>query len=426
MGRVLQRVLLDKLPHPLVGSHAVIAGDLMFVGGLLPTDYRTGLADDAKGKSALPLVEDGLQSQSEYLVGAAETILASCGATFDGVLRIDQFITDRIAAAPYLRARRRAFPIPRRPASSLLHVPGLPLPAAKISADIVATAPGVSKEGIFTDKAPVNFKGAPHGAQAGPFIFVQGQIASDFVSLVAPEAQPPLFWYETRIERETDYVLKTLGTILEASGSSLADVVKATIYLTDLSDFAELERVWARHFSTAPPARTIVPVSSLGSQSCRVEISVIAVRRGTPREYIGQGNESSRAPLVESEAVRAGDFLFISGLIAGDFHKGLSRDAVVPMEAPYFSSAIERQVALSLKTAERICAAADIALDQLCWSQVFLTDMCDYYEFTRTWNAILGDKQPVVTAVQVKDAALCPGARVVVDLMAYAPRERVW
>src|SRR5262249_27483273 len=68
MGRVLQRHVLENLPRPLVGSHAVTAGDFVFVGGLLPTDYRTGLADGARAQSALPLVDDALQSQSEYVV----------------------------------------------------------------------------------------------------------------------------------------------------------------------------------------------------------------------------------------------------------------------------------------------------------------------------------------------------------------------
>jgi enamine deaminase RidA (YjgF/YER057c/UK114 family) len=425
MGRVLQRHVLEKLPGPLVGSHAVTAGDFVFIGGLLPTDYRTGLVDGARPRSALALVDDTLQSQSEYLVRTAETILAHCGATFDSIVRIDQFITDRTAAAPYLRARREQLSMPRRPASTMLEIPGLPVPAAKISADIIAAAAGVSKKGIFTDKAPVNFPGAPHGAQAGPFIFVQGQLATDFVAAVVPEAAPTPFPYETTIERETEYVIKTLGTILENSDSSLEDVVKANVYLTNLSDFAEFERVWGRYFSSAPPARTVIPVSGLVSPNCHVEINVVAVRHGEPREYFGCGDTSSRAPLIESEAVRAGDFLFFSGLIAGDFRRGLAPEAMVPPDAPYFYSAIERQVLFSLNTAKRICADAGTSLDQLCRSQIFLRGMRDYYDFTRAWNAILADKQPVVTTVQTPDAGLCPDARVVLDLTAYVPKEGV-
>jgi enamine deaminase RidA (YjgF/YER057c/UK114 family) len=420
MGNGLRRLMLEDLPKPPLGSHAVAAGDFIFVGGLLPTDFRTGLAEGARSRSDNPLVDDPARAQSEYVTSTAAAILAHCGSSFDSVVRIDQFITERAAAAPYLRARRQAFPLPRRPASSLLAVPGLPLPAARISVDIVAAAPGVVKEGIFTDQASVNFAGAPHGARAGSFVFVQGQIASDFVLPVASAAAPSPFWYETPIERETEYVLAALATILEAADSSLEDIVKAHVYLTDLTEFSEFERVWAKHFAARPPARTIVPVASLGSPACRVEITVVALRRGQPREYINTA-KSGREPLAESEAVQAGDFLFLSGLTAGEFRQGLAPEATVSPKAPFFASEIELQSRFALEKAKALCAAAGGSLEQLCWSQLFLEDMRDFYNFARVWGEVIGEAQPAVTTVQVPDLALCPGARVLLDLTAYVP-----
>jgi enamine deaminase RidA (YjgF/YER057c/UK114 family) len=276
------------------------------------------------------------------------------------------------------------------------------------------------KEGIFNDRASVNFAGAPHGARAGSFVFVQGQIASDFVSPLASAAAPSPFWYETPIERETEYVITTLSTILEAADSSLEDIVKAHVYLTDLAEFSEFERVWAKHFAAKPPARTIVPVASLGSPACRVEITVVALRRGQPREYINT-TKRGREPLAETEAVRAGNFLFLSGLMAGDFRNGLAPEAIVCPEAPFFASEIDVQSRFALEKAKGLCAAAGGSLDQLCWSQVFLEDMRDFYNFVRAWGDVLGEAQPAVTTVQVPDLALCAGARVLLDLTAYVP-----
>lgn len=421
MGMDFRRIMLDELPRPLVGCHAVAAGDFLFVGGLLPSDYRIGIAEDARSKSKLPLVDDPARAQSEYLIRTAETILTKCGSSFDSVVRIDQFVADRAVAAPYLRARREAFANSRRPASTLLAIAGLPVPAAAVSADIVAVASGVQKDGIFTNDAPINFPGVPHGAQAGPFVFVQGQIATDFVNRLAPEAAPSPFWYETPIERETEYIIRNLATILEAAGSSLSDIVKAHVYLTNMADFAEFERVWARYFSSRPPARTVIPVASLGSQDCRIEINVIALHRDLPRKYINTVTAGSRAPLIESEAVYAGNFLFLSGLIAGDFRNGLAPEAMVSPDAPFFASEIEQQVGYALKRAAAICDAAGGSLDQLCWSQIFLSEISDYYNFTRAWNEVLGEKQPAVTTVQVPNISLAPGARIVLDLTAYVP-----
>lgn len=424
MGGGIRRLILEELPQPTVGCHAVVAGDFIFVGGLLPTNYRTGIAESARGKSANPLVDDTAGAQGDYIIRAAEVILGQCDASFDSVVRIDQFITDRSAAAPYLRARRQAFSVSQRPASSLLVIPGLPVPAARVSADIVAVAPGVTKTPIFTDRAAVNFAGAPHGTRASSLVFVQGQIASDFVNPLASEAAPSPFWYETPIERETNYIIKNLSTILDAADSSLEDIVKAHIYLTNLSEFSEFERVWTKHFASRPPARTVVPVTSLGSPDCRVEISVVALRRGQPREYINTGTNRSREPLTESEAVRAGDFLFLSGILAGDFRQGLAQEASVSPEAPYFASEIELQTRFSLARAKTLCEKAGGSLQQLCWSQIFLEDMRDHYNFARTWNEVIGSNQPASTIIQVSDMALCPGARVLLDLTAYVPLQR--
>jgi enamine deaminase RidA (YjgF/YER057c/UK114 family) len=418
-----RRITLDELPRPLVGCHAVAAGDLLFVGGLLPSDYRTGIASEAQPKSSIASIEDAAAPQSAYILRTAERTLAACGTSLSNVVRIDQFITSRNVAAPYLRERRKAFDIPRRPASTLLAVPGLPVPAARVSADIIAAAAKVQKKGIFSEKVAVNFPGAPHGAQAGQFVFVQGQIATDFVGTLAPEAAASPFWYETPVERQTDFILKNLAAILEAADSSLSDVVKAHIYLTNLSEFSEFERVWARYFSSSTPARTVVPVVSLGSPECQVEINVIALRRGSPRKYVNCAPTKCRAPLHESDAVHTGEFLFLSGLLPGDFIHGLAPEAMVPLHAPYFGSEIDRQVRWALEKAANVCAAAGGSLEDLCSAQVFLSDMSDYFGFTKAWNEVLGHKQPTVTTVQVPALTMCPHARVLLDLTAYFPEK---
>jgi len=57
-------------------------------------------------------------------------------------------------------------------------------------------------------------------------------------------------------------------------------------------------------------------------------------------------------------------------------------------------------------------------------AQVYLRDASDYYNFARAWNDALGDDQPVVTTILTPDVTLCPGMRVSVDLVAYAPATR--
>jgi len=75
---------------------------------------------------------------------------------------------------------------------------------------------------------------------------------------------------------QTERVLTNLASILAAAGSSLDRVVRCSVFLTDLADFARMNEVYARHFTSAPPARTTVEVSRL-PLNARVEIDAIAL-----------------------------------------------------------------------------------------------------------------------------------------------------
>jgi 2-iminobutanoate/2-iminopropanoate deaminase len=81
------------------------------------------------------------------------------------------------------------------------------------------------------------------------------------------------------IESQTRQVLENLKAILESAGSSLSNVVKTTVYLKDLGDFAAMNAVYATFFKDVPPARTTVEISRL-PRDARVEIDAIAVVAG--------------------------------------------------------------------------------------------------------------------------------------------------
>jgi 2-iminobutanoate/2-iminopropanoate deaminase len=97
-------------------------------------------------------------------------------------------------------------------------------------------------------------------------IFVSGQIGqlADTGKLV-----------EGGIERETEQVLANLGAVLEASDRSFPDVVRATVYLTNMADFAAVNSIYAKHFKAPYPARTTIAVAAL-PLGASVEIDVIA------------------------------------------------------------------------------------------------------------------------------------------------------
>lgn len=98
-------------------------------------------------------------------------------------------------------------------------------------------------------------------------VFVSGQAAKD-------PATGQLAG--TDIESQTEQVLKNIAAILEAAGSSLAHVLRCGVFLTDISDFAGMNAVYARVFGNNRPARTTVQVTALPTPGLRVEIDAIA------------------------------------------------------------------------------------------------------------------------------------------------------
>jgi 2-iminobutanoate/2-iminopropanoate deaminase len=122
---------------------------------------------------------------------------------------------------------------------------------------------------VRTEAAPAPFQGAPYSqaiAAAG-LVFVSGQLAllPDHAEIVGQT-----------IGEQTEQVFANLRAILEAADSSLDRLVKTTVFLTDLGDFAGMNEVYARHVGAAPPARATIEVSALPS-GAKVEIEAIAL-----------------------------------------------------------------------------------------------------------------------------------------------------
>jgi 2-iminobutanoate/2-iminopropanoate deaminase len=125
------------------------------------------------------------------------------------------------------------------------------------------------KTAVRTEEAPAPFQGAPYSQaiRAGDFVFVSGQLAlrPDHAEIVGDS-----------IEEQTEQVLANLQAILEAAGSGLDRLIKTTVYLADLGDFAGMNEVYARHVGEVPPARATIEVSALPS-GAKVEIEAVAI-----------------------------------------------------------------------------------------------------------------------------------------------------
>lgn len=125
------------------------------------------------------------------------------------------------------------------------------------------------KRGIVsTPKAPAAIGPYSQAVQIGDLIYTAGQIP------LVPETGKLI---EGDIEEQTRQVMQNLANILEAAGSSLAHVVKTTIFVTNLGDFAAINKVYGSFFAGDPPARSTVQVAAL-PLGASVEIEVVAIK----------------------------------------------------------------------------------------------------------------------------------------------------
>jgi 2-iminobutanoate/2-iminopropanoate deaminase len=123
------------------------------------------------------------------------------------------------------------------------------------------------KKQVQTDKAPKAIGPYSQAIIANGFVFCSGQIPID-------PATGNLI--DGTIEDDTRQVLKNIGAVLEAAGSSYDDVVKTTVFLQDMNDFAKMNAVYAEFFKAPSPARATVQAAGL-PKNVKIEIEAIAL-----------------------------------------------------------------------------------------------------------------------------------------------------
>jgi 2-iminobutanoate/2-iminopropanoate deaminase len=124
----------------------------------------------------------------------------------------------------------------------------------------------MTRRAISTSNAPAAVGPYSQAIVAGELIFCAGQGAID------PATQDVR---RGTVEEETERTLRNLEAVLDAAGATFADVVKTTVFLADIDDFAAMNEVYARFFPDPPPARTTVEVAAL-PKGFKVEIEAIA------------------------------------------------------------------------------------------------------------------------------------------------------
>jgi len=329
-SHTVQAVLPSKVSSgPVHYAQAVRAGHWLFVTGLLAQDFKKGIPKIATALGFASREASPAEREASMIFDHLEKILAAGGTSRDNIVRVDQYFTSVAAVAPYQGIRRKRLGT-IAPASTSMVMEDLPLANASMQLDALAVIPTTDfQPRAVAPPDVVSVSGPSPSVAVGDFVFISGQLATADPGAkirdgLAEDAcvPPTAFWGGQPIQVETEYVLRRrIAPALERAGSSAKNVIKAQVYLTHIEDLHVFRQVWADYFDGALPATTIIvaPKRSIGIAAARVEINVIALRGdavATRKEVI----ECDVAPAYAEcpAAVKAGDLLFLSGLMAND------------------------------------------------------------------------------------------------------------
>lgn len=409
----------------------VRAGRWVFATGHKGTaDFVSGMAPEAL-ETAAP--HHGLpkhKQEARRIFANLAKVLKAGGSNPKHVVRVDQYYSHGQAVPAYHEVRRDFFGGQVPPSTSNLHRKFL-LAGQDMEVQLIAAVP--AKGFTPVQHRPKDLRVHASSSYSpvlacGDYVFVAGQTAEALEAgegPLDPSARLPAghLWKGTPIKLETEFVIaRKLKPALAAVGNTLEEVVKAQVYLRDIEDIPKFNEVWAKHFPKAPPATAIITTATPGfvCEAGRIEINTISVRRGggTRKELIDAGVPMPYAGHVQ--AIRAGDLLFLGGLMAVDKSGALAAEARTDPRQPCFGSAVQLQMDYLLAQAQRICRKAGTSLANVVRAQQFHTNLADFNAAWQSWDRHLPGRYLPFSAIEVPALGV-PGAVVMLDLWIYAP-----
>lgn len=412
-------------------AQGVKAGGWLFFTGHEAIDFETGLAPAVLGPAGLP--NHGLprhRREGNFILNRLSGLLKKAGSDLGHGVRLDQYYPDYRAVDGYHLARKATFGGYIPPSTSVL-MSELSARGAEINTSLLAVMPGGGRDPqrVSADGVPVPpTSGFAVSVISGDFVFVAGQMAQDdankFLDPRATRASPRAVWAGTEIRQQTEFLIThRLKPAMEAAGSSLANSIKAQIYLSDIADTAHCLDVWNSHFGKSPCAVSVVPTAGFGFTDGIIEINLLGVRdKGkTKKEVIDTKLPAGMA--YGPAAVRAGDLVCLSGLVAAGESGPIGGIGAADGLHNYGAGA-RRQMQAILETATTVCKAAGTSLANVTRAHHFLTDLGELYPALRGWEPhLLGAALPF-GAVRVPAPMPVPGATIMADMWAYAPTRR--
>lgn len=404
------------LANPLATvPDAVIAGPFVFTSAQMADDGVAGIPPEARPHPAYPYYASEIRLQTRYVLKKLGAVLEAAGTSFEHVVKAHVYLTRCADFLGFDAAWKEVFKTP--PTRTTVGTSALLVSGARVSIDLVALIPGKgARLAHAKSDAPQPLTKKTEAVRAGDLVFTSGQLAHDAKAGVPPEARahPAYPHYASNIALQTRYTLANMGRSLAAAGSSLANVVKAQVFMNDITQFAEFDEAWRDVFPVPPPRTTIgVPELLVTGTLLEIDLTAYVPRGGLAPELVRSGEEAR--PTANQEGLRVGDFVFAAGRLASDFKAGIAPEARVNPAYPHYASAIRLQTRYILNELARTFEAAGGSFEHVVRAQVWLADPADFPGFDEVWAETFGAAAPARTVVGTS-ALPVPGARVEIDL----------
>ena len=445
-----------------VHAQATRSGPYLFLSGQIAVNPQTGrpvVGYDDLPAGAPKLGMGRMAPDSREGPGIAQTwqvyqqlkeILRAAGTTEQHLLLLMIYMQAVREFPSVVRVREKIFSPQDPPPSTAAQVGAFALPQSVFCIDGIAVVPDLAR-GI--DKAVIQRTGQfdqmalSHyqlGSRAGDLLFIAGVVG------VRPEKGEVIrggenldaegrraLAFASRAEQDRDemvmaqaiFIYRAIDGVLREQGATLADLVKLTIYLTDMRSLPAVDRVGRQFLGERPPATTVYEVQQLAMPEFLVEVDGIAVLpgRGTAREVVPA--DGAAAWSHQSPVTRAGDLVFLSGLMGEDAETGrmpmraedLCQGILAPAAEGLASRELEgptmAQATAIYAKAARLLGAAGSSLENILRTTVYLRDIRDYPAIERLHRRLFGAQAPAIMVCQT-DGLPLRDARLEIEIIA--------
>jgi 2-aminomuconate deaminase len=414
------------------------ADDFVFVSSIYPIDDDGHLVHT---RALSPYVgEAEVAVQTRAVLDRLSSILRQAGSSLDGTVRVEVALANAADFYEFNLVWREYFSeSPPARTTTVIgdhHI----VPGALLNLDAVAIVGDsqYQREPILAEGAPnpMAAEHVPQAVKAGPFVFMSGLPASDFVTGIPVGRSEGFPYYGSDAEAQAEYMFTNWQAVLKAAGTDMSQALKAQLYEVDLSTFHDVDGIW-KNFMPTPPTRSSMATRDLVVPGALFVANLLFLVPDAAHQKT-ETRKGLRWHPVDSRRVHftpgllAGDWFFTAGQVAAPNYATAPGAEGAPTGLPNHFSDIELQTQKTMEMLQEQLEANDFSMSDVVTARIFLCNPDgerDFRGFDRIWRKYFPEpaSAPALTmtsSVQRNGAqgVMVPDAIIEIDLISNKSR----